>query len=177
VKHEFSETSYHEFVEVTRLFEFLRRHFRETVVLKGNHDNYLIRVTKKHGAELHEEWELGDFYFFHGHRLPSGLDESGARFIVMAHEHPAIALFDELGTKEKVGCFLYGTVKGRNLLVLPAFSTLAAGSEVNLTPKEDLLSPFLRQRVEIDNLYVVGIAPETGCLKFPKLQKLRRTDL
>jgi hypothetical protein len=173
VKHEFSETSYHEFIEVTRLFEFLREYFRKVIVLKGNHDNYLIRVTKRHGAELHEELELNGFYFFHGHRMPSALDESKASFIVMAHEHPAIALFDEIGTKEKVNCFLYGNVQRRNLLVLPALSTLAAGSEINAIPGENLLSPFLKQRAEIDELKAVGINPEVGCLKFPKLKKLR----
>jgi hypothetical protein len=173
VKHEFSETSYHEFIEVTRLLEFLRKHFREVIVLKGNHDNYLIRVTKKHGAKLHEELELGGFYFFHGHRLPSALEEGEASFIVMAHEHPAIALFDEVGTKEKVNCFLYGNARGKNLLVLPALSTLAAGSEINVIPSGDLLSPFLKQHAEIDELKAVGISPEVGCLKFPKLGKLR----
>jgi hypothetical protein len=173
VKHEFSETSYHEFIEVTRLFEFLCKHFREVIVLRGNHDNYLIRVTERHGAKLRDELELGRFYFFHGHGMPSALDGSKASFIVMAHEHPAIALFDDVGTKEKMNCFLYGNVQGRNLLVLPALSTLAAGSEINVIPREDLLSPFLKQRAEIDELKAVGVNPEVGCLEFPKLKKLR----
>jgi hypothetical protein len=172
VKHEFSDTSYHEFVEVTSLFEFLRKNFDEVIVIKGNHDNYIARVTSRHGVALHQELELGDFFFIHGHRMPD-LSKIKARRVVMAHEHPAIVLSDEVGGREKVSCFLYGKLGGKKLLVLPAFSTLAEGSQVNALPREELLSPILRELVDVDEMKVIGIAPETGCLEFQNLGLLR----
>lgn len=173
IKHEFSETSYHEFIEVTDLFKFLRGHFREVIALKGNHDNYLIRVTKQHDVALHDELELGDFYFMHGHEVPEGLPTTGATHIVMAHEHPAIVLYDEVGGREKLDCFLYGNIDDKKLLVLPAFSTFAEGSQVNAIPREELLSPILRELVDVDDLRAIGIAEEIGCLEFPELRKLK----
>ncbi len=173
VKHEFSETSYHEFVEVSDFLGFLGERFDEVLVLKGNHDNYLIRITRKHGAKLFDELEMDDFYFLHGHRAPPSLSKSRSGYVVMGHEHPSIALFDEVGTKEKVDCFLYGRMKDKRLLVLPAFSTLAGGSEVNLIPREELLSPVLREMTNIDELKAVGISVEVGCLPLPELWKLK----
>jgi hypothetical protein len=173
VKHEFSETSYHEFIEVTELFKFLRENFHEIILLKGNHDNYIVRVTKRYGIKLYDELELGDFYFLHGHRMPKDLAEVKAKHVIMAHEHPAIMLHDEVGGREKIDCFLHGKLGERGLLVLPAFSTLAEGSQINVTPSRDLLSPILKELVNVDQLGVIGISPEVGCLKFPEIGKLR----
>ncbi|MDI6820285.1 MAG: metallophosphoesterase [Candidatus Hodarchaeaceae archaeon] len=173
IKHEFSETSYHEFIEVTDLLTFLRGHLREVIALKGNHDNYLIRVTRRHGIALYDELELGDFYFMHGHEVPERLLTAEATYIIMAHEHPAIVLYDEVGGREKLDCFLYGNVNDKKLLVLPAFSTFAEGSQVNTIPREELLSPILRELVDVDNLRAIGIAEEVGCLEFPELRRLR----
>jgi len=170
VKHEFSETSYHEFREVSELFELLKRCFKEVHVVKGNHDNFIIYVTRRHGVALHEELTLGKYHFFHGHRMPH---EAEAEFWVMGHEHPAIALFDEIGVKEKVKCFLYGSARGKKLVVMPAFSPLAYGSEVNAMPKSELLSPFLRS-IDVDALNVVAVSEEAGCLPFTRLGELRR---
>ena len=169
VKHEFSETSYHEFREVGELLEILRRRFREVHVVKGNHDTFIIYITRKHGVALHEELTLGKFHFFHGHRMP----RREAEFLILAHEHPAIALYDEIGVREKVRCFLYGEANKRRVVVMPAFSPLAYGSEVNLMPRSELLSPFLRS-IDVDRLNVIAVSEEVGCLPFAQLGELRR---
>ncbi len=169
IKHEFSETSYHEFREVGELFKLLQEHFGEVHVVKGNHDNFIIYVTRKHNVALHEELTIGRFHLFHGHRMPRGESE----FFVMGHEHPAIALFDEIGVKEKVRCFLYGSTGKNKLIVLPALSPLAYGSELNLIPKSELLSPFLRA-IDVDRLNVIAVSEEVGCLPFAPLGELRR---
>ncbi len=56
---------------------------------------------------------------------------------------------------------------------MPALSYFAFGSDVNLMPKKELLSPVLRELVDIDDLRVIGISRETGCLDFSQLGKLR----
>lgn len=171
IKHEFSDASYHEFKEVRDLLAFLKEKCEEVILVKGNHDNYIGYITNRLGVELYDELEIGDYYFLHGHRnrIP---DQLKAKHVIIAHEHPAIALYDEIGVKEKINCLLYGKDNDKKIVVLPAFSTLAMGSEVNLIPKQELLSPVLKS-VDIDRLRVIGISEEAGCLDFQELGKLR----
>lgn len=173
LKHEFSETSYHEFREVSDLLEFLEKKFKEVFVIKGNHDNFIARVTKRFKVKLCDELELGNFCFLHGHRVPKKFKK--AKHVIIAHEHPAIALFDEIGAKEKINCFLLGEMmRGRKIVVLPAFSPLAYGSEVNVIPSSELLSPVLKGFAGLEKMRVIGISEETGCLDFGELGRLRR---
>ncbi len=95
--------------------------------------------------------------FIHGDvELP---DLENAGMIIMGHEHPAIALFDEIGAKEKIKAFLAGKFGEKELIVLPAFSPLAQGTEINLIPREELLSPLLKDHASMDSLKVIGLVP------------------
>jgi hypothetical protein len=173
IKHEFSETSYHEFREVRDFFNILKEKFKRVILIKGNHDNYIYYVTKKVGVELYDSLKIKNYFFFHGHQ-PVSLRETKAEILIVAHEHPVIALVDELGTKEVVKCFLWGKTKLNNLvIVLPALSTLSYGTEMNSVLKEELLSPFLKTWVELDELNAVGIDKEVGVMEFGKIKKLR----
>ncbi len=168
LKHEFSETSYHEFREVSEMLEFLTKNFDEVFLVKGNHDNYLAIVAKKFGLNVFESLELGDFFFTHGHKE---FDLPEQEFVILAHEHPSIALVGDSG-KDKVKAFLYGELEGKKVVVLPAFSTLASGTEINLISPSELLSPFLRN-AGVDELRALGIDKDLGFLKFPELRHLR----
>lgn len=174
LKHEFSETTYIEFKEVRAMFEFLKTGFKRIVVIKGNHDNYLFYVTRKYDIELPDSLLLDGFLFIHGDVLPEKKELEKAEVIIMGHEHPAIGLFDEVGAKEKIKTFLVGEVNGKKLIVMPALSPLASGTEINLARREELLSPVLKELVDIDKLKVIGIDEETGSLDFGELGKLRR---
>ncbi len=172
VKHEFSETSYHEYRELFELFKFLSQNFEKIIVVKGNHDNFIIRVTRKFPKiELVEMYEIKNFIFLHGHKLEKPLKLLSGKFLVLAHEHPAIALRDEIG-KEKVKCFLYGELKGIKIIVLPAFSTLMRGSELNYLPREEFLSPILRS-LNVEELNVLLVDKELGVKRLGKLKYLR----
>ncbi len=70
--------------------------------------------------------------------------------------------------------FLVGEMDGRKIVVTPAFSPLAQGTEINIAPEEELLSPVLKERVDIDRMRVVGIDEDTVMLEFGELGKLRR---
>jgi hypothetical protein len=171
IKHEFSETSYHEFKEVARFFEFLAQNFEEVIMVKGNHDNFIFRVTNKYDVKLYEEVGMGDYFFIHGHKNKD-LKTVKQRNIIIAHEHPSIILHTELGVKEKIKCFLYGRIKNKNFLVMPAFSYFAEGTGINHIPKQELLSPLLRE-LDIDRMKVVGILEKERYLPFPEISKLR----
>ncbi len=168
LKHEFGGFSYQESREVESFLKTARELFGEVWVVRGNHDNFLAGSLKRLGVSFVEEvWKRG-VVVFHGHRMPGD-----AELYVLAHEHPAVVLHDEIGAKEKLRCFLYGRVAAGRVVVLPAFSPLAAGSEVNLLPKSELLSPFLRS-IETDRLRVLAVSREAGCLEFATLGEMRR---
>lgn len=173
-KHEFTRGGYRENMEIEDMLDFLGERFEEVTLVKGNHDNFLIYPARRYGAELFEELEVGSYYFHHGHRVPRNFEEIAAENIVIAHEHPALAIYDEIGAKEKMPCFLFGKTRDdRDLLVLPAFSPLSQGSEVNILPVGELLSPLLKKFVDVDELEVIGIREDVGALKFSKLKNLR----
>jgi len=171
VKHEFSETGYHEYKEVSNFFEFIKQFFNDVIVVKGNHDTFISRITREFNVKLYEEYKEGDFLFIHGHRNLD-MNKVKQQHIVIGHEHPSIALYSELGVKEKIKCFLFGEVKSKKLLVLPAFSYFAQGSDINLIPQNELLSPILRD-VDVDSLKAVGIIEREKCLSFPQIGMLR----
>lgn len=171
IKHEFSETSYHEFKELVDFFYYLNNNFKKIILIKGNHDNFIYRLTEKYGIELYDELACKDYLFIHGHRERE-LAQVKEKVIVLAHEHPAVALYSELGVKEKLKCFLYGKVKDKKVIVLPAVSYFAEGSSVNIIPQQELLSPILKN-LGIDNLRAVGIVEHDKYLEFPELWKLK----
>lgn len=171
VKHEFSETSYHEYREVSELFRYLEKKVEKIIVVKGNHDNYIERVTSKfEKIEVYEKFESGDFIFVHGHK-PVSLGKLKGKILILAHEHPSIGLYSEIGTKEKIKCFLYGESRKVKVLVLPAFSSLSLGSEVNLLSQKDFLSPILRS-LRVEEFEVIGVEKDIGVFRFAKLKEL-----
>lgn len=172
VKHEFSETGHHEFREVSRLYTFLKENFDRVIQIKGNHDNFIIYVCRKYGVKLYDNLQLGDYFFVHGHE-DLKLNSIMASNIITGHEHPAIALYDEVGGKEKVDCFLYGRIDSKKFLMLPAFSYFAQGSDVNIIPENEFLSPLLK-RADFSEIKVIGVSRETGALDFGTLDKLRK---
>lgn len=175
IKHEFSETSYGEREEVQDLIEFLSAHVDDILLVKGNHDNYLIYPVKEYdNVELEDIFVVDGTCFLHGHEVPESLAVQDADMLIIGHEHPAVTLTDEVGVTEKLPAFLYGEMEdGKRIIVLPAFSKLTEGSQVNQIQEEDLLSPVLRKLVDITTLKAVGVDREAGLFPFPELRKLR----
>ena len=142
VKHEFGEQTIQEYIETKDLLLTLKR-VTEVLIVRGNHDNYLISILKRIDIPIYNPTlKIGDYIFTHGHRE---VDYEGTKNLVIAHEHPAITLRDELGVKNRFRCLLEGYINGTRILVLPALSPLAGGTEINLAPRDKLLSPILRK--------------------------------
>jgi DNA ligase-associated metallophosphoesterase len=129
----------HQAVAVPALKEELCRLFTELTngttlrLVAGNHDSHLPRLLADCGlaAPLHAQWTAGDYQLIHGDQLER--EETSARSgeaepqprIIMGHEHPAISVGDRV-SRVKCPCFLISP----RLIVLPAFSQWAAGTEV-----------------------------------------------
>lgn len=176
IKHEFSKTTYGEREEVQEFIDFLTELVDEVLLVKGNHDNYLIYYVEDYDdVELDEYYVLDGILFIHGHEILEDLQTLDADHVVIGHEHPSLALKDKVGVTEKIHCFLYGEMDdGRGLIVLPAFSSLAEGTPMNRVKNQDpdLLSPFLKKKVDVQHMKAIGIDREAGAFKFPEVRKI-----
>jgi hypothetical protein len=134
LKHEFSRNLAQEWSEARRLLGVMQEQ-GEVIVVRGNHDNYLANIASKLGIELVNEHEEGGLHFSHGHLANSH------RPLVMGHEHPSVKLFDGVGAFVKLPCFLH--FESEKVVVMPAFSPLASGTDFTAVGGSDTLSPIL----------------------------------
>lgn len=171
VKHEFGEPSVQEWVEVKDLLGWLASIGLRVDVVRGNHDNYIIRILRRYeNITLHDPaMFLGEIMLIHGHKMfevPEGM-----RIVLMAHEHPAVSIKDRSGAKYKFKSFLVGKYGGLDLVVLPSFSPLAVGVSINEVPREELLAPILH-KVELGEFTPIIVEKDAGVYKFPCLKFL-----
>ena len=136
----------------------------ELIVTPGNHDTMLETAFD---GETAAEYELGDgeTVVCHGHERP----ETAADRYVVGHDHPALSI-----EGRKRPCFLYGprSFDGADVLVLPAFTRLAAGATVNRMAGRDFQTPLVRNA---DAFYPAVRDDSSGeTLWFPRLGELRQ---
>ena len=135
----------------------------ELVVTPGNHDTMLETVFD---GETALEYELadGETVVCHGHERPA----TAADRYVVGHDHPALSI-----EGRKRPCVLYGPAayEGADVLVLPAFSPLAAGATVNSMAGRDFQTPLVGTPDEFYPAVRDDASGET--LWFPPLGELR----
>jgi hypothetical protein len=131
------------------------------VVTPGNHDTMLGDLWK---GPVDPEYRVGDSLVTHGHEEP----ESAADRYIVGHDHPAIGI-----EGQRRPCYLYGegVYRGADVLMLPAFTRLAAGTPVNGARDGDLMSPLARRIGVFRPLVRDEAAEET--LSFPALSEFR----
>ncbi len=170
LKNDFSDLKYYERKEIGELIEFCEKISVKLILIKGNHDNYLDRIKNSYNIDIIGDYLLEKgFYITHGDELP----KCKADTYIIGHEHPSIIIYRQVGYGEKMKAFLYGGTKdGNKLLVLPACSIFAPGSNINEEKKEELLSPFLKDFCDVDNLNAICIS-EGENLNFGKIKDLR----
>ncbi|MDS0293489.1 metallophosphoesterase [Halogeometricum luteum] len=135
------------------------------VMVRGNHDTALRTAWD---GDVHNEYVAAEnpkTVVCHGHAAP----ETDASLYVVGHVHPAI-------TVESVRrpCYLYGegVHRGADVLVLPAFTRLAAGVPVNGLSGGDSGSPLA---TDLDAFRPVVCDEDAGeALPFPPLGEFRR---
>ena len=155
IKNEFSTVGDDEFNELYEIIEFCKERKVNLVLIKGNHDNFIERYKKPFGLEVfNNEAQIGRYLFFHGDRNPKFSGKP--RMLIAGHEHPAIGIVKSVGRTERLRCFLLAKYKGIDLLVLPAISYFASGSEINLQSGSNILSPVLRN-VDIESAHAIAI--------------------
>ncbi len=173
IKNEFADVHVEEFNEFREFIGFLRKELGigRIILIKGNHDNFIDRFRQALGFEIFaQETLLGDYLFFHGEELPKG---KGGKTLVMGHLHPAIAVYNKVGVKEKIKCFLYGQIDdGRNIVILPAMNYFAEGVDVNQEHLEKM-APIFDSMLDVDEMKALCLG-EDEILDFGKVGKLRK---
>ena len=155
LKHEFGRISDIEWREVRKLIEFLKQNCEELILIKGNHDKIIDPIAKKCEVEVKTQYLFKNLFFCHGDFIPKDLKLKeylkNIKTVFIGHEHPAITLNDGVRT-EKFKCFLKGTWKNKNLIVLPSFNLLTTGTDI-LDSK--VLSPFLKQDLKQFEVFII----------------------
>jgi uncharacterized protein len=173
IKNEFSTVDEEEFNELYDFVTFVKGRGVDLILIKGNHDNFVERYKEPFKLKVYrQEARIGDYLFFHGEELP--LDTKRVKMLIMGHEHPAIGVYNGGGKKEKLAAFLLGSYKRVPLLVLPAMNYYAGGTDINLQPKESLLSPVLRE-IDVDKMRAIAIG-YGSTIDFGTIGKLRNVS-
>lgn len=171
IKNEFSRVDREEFNELYDFIQFGRSEHVSLILIKGNHDNFVERYKEPFKLDVYrQEANIGGYLFFHGEELPKDITKN-TKMMIMGHEHPAIGIYNAVGFKEKLKCFLYGKYMSTPLLILPAMNYFAGGTEINNEPRTSLLSPVFK-KVDPDNMHAIAIG-YGSTIDFGKVGKLR----
>ncbi|MEM5814994.1 MAG: metallophosphoesterase [Candidatus Aenigmatarchaeota archaeon] len=172
LKHEFGEASKQEWREVIDFLDLVKRSFEEIIVVRGNHDNFLINILRKIGLEVFDPfYEENGYLFTHGHKLVK--ISKNVHTITIGHEEPSILIksgFD----RAKYKVIIFGKTRDKKKLIcLPAFSFLSTGTDVNMIEQSDILSPILKNYIDLNELDVIALDEELGELYLGKIGDLK----
>ncbi|RLF43693.1 MAG: phosphoesterase [Thermoplasmata archaeon] len=159
-KHEFGKNLRQEWREVGEMLEFLSQK-SNVFLIKGNHDNFLKTIASKYNIPVKMQMEMDGITIAHGHVEIKG------KKIIMAHEHPSIHIRDKVGASLRLPCYMVS----QSIIVMPAFSPLATGTDVSSTDAKEYLSPIL-QNEDVSAFHIWAIS-EIGLLDFSTIKQLK----
>ena len=175
IKHSFHEPTRIENRDVKNFLQSISLLVNEIHITKGNHDVFLNWVVRDiQNATFHEDsFILNQYYFTHGDKsLPSELLDE-IEFIIIGHEHPVLLANVNGFQKIRVPIFLKGPICNRKaqLIVQPSFTDYSSGTPIHPLSKENLLSPILREEVDLSLFELFALSEDKEVLKFPSLDK------
>ncbi|MCX6815420.1 MAG: metallophosphoesterase [Candidatus Aenigmarchaeota archaeon] len=140
IKHKVSGFSVLEKYELERFFSKLK--FKDIIIVKGNHDGNIEKMLPKGKISVRKTFGLGEYFFTHGHRKI----KTTKKIIVIGHNQPHIKFRDEMRAVYVEPVWvrgrLKGKLKGKKLIIVPAFNDLCGATIVN---KDKLLGPIAKQ--------------------------------
>ena len=133
------------------------------IFIEGNHDSFLSTL---HDGPVRDAYRItDDIVICHGHKHPV----PDATWYICGHVHPAINI-----EGQRHPCYLHTPIRDAEprVTVLPSFTDIAPGMEINGVIKDDLPSPLIQN---IDR-YHPGIwdAQTEQSFWFPPMSELRR---
>ncbi|PIN93031.1 hypothetical protein COU54_04745 [Candidatus Pacearchaeota archaeon CG10_big_fil_rev_8_21_14_0_10_31_24] len=165
LKQGFSRVDYKEREFLNKFFEYLVGKLDskgKIIVVRGNHDNYLMNMLIDWNIELKDYYVLNEDCYLHGDKEFVEIYDASIKRWIIGHGHPAVRLSD--GTKsEKYKCFLEGKFKDKEVIIVPSFVEYNEGSD----PREyDLGFPWV---FNLEEFKVRIIDNELNTLDFGKL--------
>lgn len=158
IKHDFRRSKYEARQEVATILNLVSE-AAETVVVKGNHDNFLQNMLSGMGMLAVEYVDIAGFRLEHGHV------DTGKRPVIIGHEHPSVRIPGSMTGGMKIQCFVHARKDG--VIVLPPFSPFSSGNDISLDPgclMADALKKSDLPSAEIYGISDVGLMP-LGTLK------------
>ncbi|MDI3482168.1 MAG: uncharacterized protein PWQ88_39 [Candidatus Methanomethylophilaceae archaeon] len=162
VKHDFQRGQWECRDDVRAVISLLAESSK-CILVRGNHDNFLLNMIGDMDVEVVDHIYIENFYLEHGHV------DSGVRPAIIGHEHPSVRILDRVGGFVKIPCFLH--VPSKKVTVIPAFSPMAPGNDLCNGIHPEPFSPALMGCDEKD-VYVYGCT-EIGIINLGKLGELK----
>lgn len=143
VKHKVHGFSITEKAELERFFSLL--YFTDLIIIKGNHDGDIEKMIPEEmrgNIKVKKSFSVGSCYLTHGHRNA----KTSKNIIVIGHNQPHVKFRDDMGAIYVEPVWVIGKLrrklKGKRLIIMPAFNDLCGATIVN---KDELLGPIARQ--------------------------------
>lgn len=170
IKHAFDKLTKQERKEIPMLLTGAQEMgFKEIIVIRGNHDNYVAPLVRDHGAVFVEDAvELSDgIAVTHGHQ---GVEVS-SDLIIMGHEHPAVQL-SYGGYKVKYRVLLVmPTDNGKTLLIEPALGKYQVSNPAGLE-RSSYLSPIINEHGLPEEALPIIVEENLGTFTLVRLKEL-----
>ena len=166
LKNDFSHLTEEERNGIVNLFDYLREKCIEIVIIRGNHDNYLLNLTSKRGLLIKDYYLFDSYCFLHGDKDFDEIYDKKIKYWIMGHIHPAIKLREGNKT-EKYKCFLTGKFKGKRILILPSFADLREGIDIRGRDRE------MPWKFNLDEFDVRVVGEHLEVLSFGELRGIK----
>ena len=94
-------------------------------------------------------------------------------YVIIGHEHPVLYANVNGFQKIRAPIFLKGPITNHNaqLIVQPSFTNYSSGTPIHPLSKENLLSPILREEVDLSLFELYALNEDKEVLHFPSLDK------
>ena len=165
IKHDFRRSSYAARDEVKDTIKLISD-AAETIVIRGNHDNYLQNILSDIGLTALPHIDIGGFRLEHGH------EDSGIRPVIIGHEHPSVRIPGELSGGMKLQCYVVARKEG--VIVIPPFSPFASGNDLN--PGHDAAMAPALKACDISEAEIYGTS-DLGLMELGRLDDVSMLTL
>lgn len=175
LKHEHGKISDAEWRETLYVLDFISKKAKQTILIKGNHDNILGPIATKKNLQIIPLYKYKDILLMHGNKeYKTVLKDKKLKILIFAHLHPAITLSDEY-KREKYKCFLFGEYKRKQVYIIPSFNPISLGYDLindNYEKRKDYEFFIIPQNKFKDFNIVIYNPAEDKAYNFGKLKKL-----
>lgn len=168
LKHEFSRLTDGERYGIVNLIDYLEKKSKEIIIVKGNHDNYLLSLLGKRAIKIVDYYIDGKYAFLHGDRDFIEIWADRIEYLVMGHMHPAISL-NEFAKVERYKCFLVGELRKKKVIIVPSFVNNREGIDVK---QIEYSGEKMAWKMDLENFDVKVVGENLEVLDFGKLKNI-----